>query len=201
MPLQLVAYAMQSRKASGLDALDELDELDVLKGLDELDDDDPVLHMLSSACRQLALSLELELDDDTPKHAPHLAMMLSTALSHLDDNVDVNFEGQPVPETTKRERTNPRSARFMSLLPTKSYSPSIQQARARHSSAMPEVSRLRDRSRIPSGIPSSGRRRAQRLVTPTMTDPSLADRSRPVHWSGTKRAPVSRFREARSCLC
>jgi hypothetical protein len=119
MPLQLVAYAMQSRKASGLDALDELDELDVLKGLDELDDDDPVLHMLSSACRQLALSRELELDDDTPKHVPHLAMMLSTALSHLDDNVDVNLEGQPVPATAKIERTNPRSARFMSLLPTK----------------------------------------------------------------------------------
>lgn len=118
MPLQLVAYAMQSRKASGLDALDEL-ELDVLKGLDELDDDDPALHMLSSACRQLALSRELELDDDTPKHAPHRAMMLSTALSHLDDNVDVNLEGQPVPATAKIERTNPRSARFMSLLPTK----------------------------------------------------------------------------------
>ena len=47
-------------------------------------------------------------------------MTLSTAFVHLDANVEVNVEeGQPAPPTAKIERTNPRSARFMSLLPTK----------------------------------------------------------------------------------
>ena len=113
MPLQLVAYATQSRNAAWLDPLD--DELDELEN-------DPVPHMFKSDCRQLALSCEEEDEDedDVPKHGPHLAMTLSTALSHLADNEDedVNVEGQPAPPTAKIERTNPRSARFMSLLPT-----------------------------------------------------------------------------------
>ena len=86
-------------------------------------DDDPVPHMFMRSCLQLALSLELVLEVDVPKHVPHLAMTLLTAFSHLDDNVEVKVEGQPVPATAKKiekiGRTNPRSARFMSLLPTK----------------------------------------------------------------------------------
>jgi len=110
MTSQLVAFATQSRNAAGLDELEELDELE----------DDPVPHMFISACLQLVLSLELVLEVDVPKHVPHLAMTLLTAFSHLDDNAEDNVEdGQPAPATAKIERTNPRSARFMSLLPTK----------------------------------------------------------------------------------
>jgi hypothetical protein len=93
MTSQLVAFATQLRKASGLDELDELDE------------EPAPPHMFIRAVRQLALSRELELEDDPARHVPHLATMLSTAFSHLD------VEGQP--ETAKRESANPRNARFM----------------------------------------------------------------------------------------
>jgi hypothetical protein len=109
MTSQLVAFPTQSRNAAGLEEPEELDELE----------DDPVPHMFIRSCRQLALSLELVLEVDVPKHVPHLAMTLSTALVHLDDNAEVNVDGQPVPATAKIERANPRSARFMSLLPTR----------------------------------------------------------------------------------
>ena len=113
------------RNASGLDALDELNELLLL-------DDEPVGHRSFSASRQLALPREeLELDDelddeddDPVKQVPHLAMMLSTALSHLDDSLlddsplDNSSGGQPVTNNSdETERTNPRKARFMSFLP------------------------------------------------------------------------------------
>src|SRR5436305_7917286 len=102
MPWQLVALATQLRMASALD--DELDELD----------EEPAdAHMFVSARRQLTVPLELELEpkleDDPTGHVPHLAMMLSTAWSHLD------LTGQPA--ANKTERTNPRKARFMSFLP------------------------------------------------------------------------------------
>jgi hypothetical protein len=106
MPSQVVAYATQSRNASGLAALDELD-----------DDELPTPHIPSSASRQLSLPRELVLDVDVPKHVPHLAMTLSTALSHLDSSGDCDcnwFVQAPRP----KQRTNPRKARFMSLLPT-----------------------------------------------------------------------------------
>jgi hypothetical protein len=110
-----VALATQSRNASGLEALEELDEL--------LEEDGPVGHRSLKASRQLALFrelLELDDDEDVPgKHVLHLAMMLSTARSHLDDD-DGNDEspGQPVqPPMNNTERANPRKARFMSLLP------------------------------------------------------------------------------------
>jgi len=80
MTSQLVALATQSRNASALLEL-ELEELD-----DEPDDP----HMSIRAVRQLVLLNELVLDDeddeedDVPKHVPHFAMMLSTALSHFD---------------------------------------------------------------------------------------------------------------------
>jgi len=142
MPSQLVAYATQSSNASWLDPLD--DELDELEN-------DPVAHMFSSDCRQLAPSRELEDEDDVPKHGPHFAMTLSTALSHLDDNEDegVNVEGQPAPakattRTAKLERTDPRSARFMSLLPA-SYLPSISAARAGRSGRWTGLSQSPDR--------------------------------------------------------
>jgi hypothetical protein len=116
MTSQLVAFATQSRNASGLDALEELDELE---------EDVPLGHRSLRASRQLVLFRELlELDDeDVPgKHVLHLAMMLSTALSHLDDD-DGSDEspGQPVQpamsNTENTERANPRKARFMSSLP------------------------------------------------------------------------------------
>ena len=40
--------------------------------------------MFISACRQLALPIELDDELEVPKQVPHLAMMLSTALSHRD---------------------------------------------------------------------------------------------------------------------
>jgi len=107
---QLVALATQLRKASGLDELE--DELE----LEDLDEELADPHMLIRARRQLALSLELELedeDDDPARHVLHLAMMLSTALSH----VDWDSGGQPVTDTSKRENANPRKARFMSFPP------------------------------------------------------------------------------------
>jgi hypothetical protein len=76
MTSQLVALATQARKASGLDALDDDDA--------ELDDE-PDPHMPISASLQLALPLELVDDVDVPKQVPHLAMMLSTAFSHIDE--------------------------------------------------------------------------------------------------------------------
>jgi hypothetical protein len=99
MTSQLVALATQSRNALGFPELDELD--------DEL----PVPHMFISACRQLALPIELDEELEVPKQVPHLAMMLSTAFSHRDgvDNVDLQ------PETQRIENTNPRKARFMSF--------------------------------------------------------------------------------------
>lgn len=56
MPSQLVALATQLRKASGFDELEELDE----------EPADP--HMFNNAWRQLALSRELELEDDPARH-------------------------------------------------------------------------------------------------------------------------------------
>ena len=76
MTSQLVALATQARKASGVEWLDELDELD-----DELPDP----HMSMSARRQLALPFELVREVEFAKQVPHLAMMLSTAFTHIDD--------------------------------------------------------------------------------------------------------------------
>jgi hypothetical protein len=95
MPSQLVAAATQLRKASGLDDLEEL-----------LDEELPEPHIPISASRQLPLPFELVLDVDVAKHVPHLAMMLSTALSHF-----TVVDGHPV--THRTENTNPRNARFM----------------------------------------------------------------------------------------
>jgi hypothetical protein len=120
MTSQLVAFATQARKASGLE-FDELDELDEPDELDELDED-PDPHMFLKASRQLPLCLERELEllelepqleDDPAKQAPHLAMMLSTALSQFDFS-----GGQPV--TVKRAMTNPRRASFIIVPPRRS---------------------------------------------------------------------------------
>jgi hypothetical protein len=109
MTSQLVALATQSRKPSEPDELDELDE-----------DDEPAdPHMSIRAVRQLVLPSELvlvlEVDVDVPKHVPHLAMMLSTALSHFE------LAGlHPAPataKTAKKESTSPEKARFMNLTP------------------------------------------------------------------------------------
>jgi hypothetical protein len=102
MTWQLVALATQLRKASGLLELDE-----------PLDDAGHGPHMLIRAFLQLPLNLELELELELVPgmHVPHLAMMLSTACSHLDV-----LAGQPL--TNRTDRTNPRKARFMSS-PTK----------------------------------------------------------------------------------
>jgi hypothetical protein len=111
MPSQLVAYATQSRNAAGLAALEELDE--------EL----PTPHIPSSASRQLSLPRELVLDVDVPKHVPHLAITFSTAFSHLDCSCDCDCSWFVQAARVKQaiERTNPRQARFMSLLPTNRY--------------------------------------------------------------------------------
>jgi hypothetical protein len=105
MPSQVVAYATQSRNASGLAALDELE--------DEL----PTPHIPSSASRQLSLPRELVLDVEVPKHVPHLAMTLSTARSHFDISADCDCSWF-VQAPRLKQTTNPRKARFMSLLPT-----------------------------------------------------------------------------------
>src|SRR5437763_10285693 len=109
MPSQLVALATQSRNPAEPDELDEDD--------DEDDDEPADPHMSSRAWRQLALPSELllELDDDeeddededdVPRHVPHFAMMLSTALSHFE-----SAGTQTVPATQKNDRkqkANPR---------------------------------------------------------------------------------------------
>jgi len=120
MPSQLVAFATQLRNASGLEELDELDELNELDELDELDEELPTPHIPSSASRQLSLPSELVLDVEVPKHVPHLAMTFSTAFSHLDRSCDCDCSWFVQEATSKQttERTNPRKARFMSLLPT-----------------------------------------------------------------------------------
>jgi hypothetical protein len=90
MPSQLVAAATHPRKAFGFHAADELD-------------DDPGAHIPIRACLQLALPRELVIDDDDElaKHVLHLAMMLSTAFSHID-----GLDGQP--ERERSETTNAR---------------------------------------------------------------------------------------------
>jgi hypothetical protein len=95
MPSQLVALATQARKALGLDELDEL-----------ADDALPEPHMPISACLQPALPLELPSDDEVAKQVPHLAMMLSTAFSHIDV-----LDGQPV--RPRNNNANPGTTRFM----------------------------------------------------------------------------------------
>lgn len=100
MPSQLVAAATHARKAFAFDADDELAELD----------DGPGWHIPISACLQLALPRELVIDDelevDVAKQVLHLAMMLSTAFSHID-----GLDGQPVRD--RSETTNAIRARFM----------------------------------------------------------------------------------------
>jgi len=109
MTSQLVALATQSRNASEPEP-----ELE----LDELDDEVVGSHMFINACRQLSLFRELVDDvdvddDDVAKHVPHLAMMLSTALSHLDG---AGVQTAPLAVKARREiATNPRKARFMSF--------------------------------------------------------------------------------------
>lgn len=95
MPSQLVAAATQARKAFGFDELDELAEEAL-----------PDPHMPINACLQLALPRELPSEDEVAKQVPHLAMMLSTAFSHID-----GLDGQPVRPTSNR--TTPQTARFM----------------------------------------------------------------------------------------
>jgi hypothetical protein len=102
MTSQLVALATQARKASGVEALDELDERD-----DELPDP----HMSMSARRQLPLPLELVKEVEVAKQVPHLAMMLSTAFTHIDDEDEMEDDGQPVRH--KRDNITPAKARLM----------------------------------------------------------------------------------------
>jgi hypothetical protein len=77
--------------------------------------------MFIRAARQLELPKELDDDDDdddddeddldVPKHVPHFAMMLSTALSHFE-----SAGMQTGPATQKKHRkenTSPRKARFI----------------------------------------------------------------------------------------
>jgi len=103
MTSQLVALATQARKAWGLEALDERDELD-----DEL----PEPHMSMSARRQLPLPFELVREVEFAKQVPHLAMMLSTAFTHIDEVEEDEMEdGQPVRK--KRDNITPAKARLM----------------------------------------------------------------------------------------
>ena len=95
MPSQLVALATQARKALGFDELDELAEEAL-----------PDPHMPISACLQPALPLELPSEEEVAKQVPHLAMMLSTAFSHIDV-----LDGQPV--RPRSNNANPKTMRFM----------------------------------------------------------------------------------------
>jgi hypothetical protein len=99
MTSQLVALPTQSRNASGLDELDELDE------------EPAAPHMFIKASLQLALSFELVLvlDDEPGRHVPHLAMMLSTAFSHLDEGIQA--------VTDRTENTKLTSPSFISCPP------------------------------------------------------------------------------------
>ena len=81
--------------------------------------------MSISVRRQLALPYELVKEVEVAKQVPHLAMMLSTALTHISDgdedgDDDGMEDGQPVRH--KRENITPAKARLMRH-PTKSYSP------------------------------------------------------------------------------
>jgi hypothetical protein len=98
MPSQLVALATQARNASGFALADEVADWDEL----------PTLHIPINACLQLALPRELVEAVDVAKHVPHLAMMLATAFSQFDDDVE---DGQPV--TNRTDNTRPSNVRFM----------------------------------------------------------------------------------------
>src|SRR5262245_46888478 len=99
MTSQLVALATQLRNPSTF-AEAEAAELE-LAG-----------HMFISASLQVALSRELVAAAEDPgRQVPHLAMMFSTARSHLE-----LVGKQPVTDRTT-ENTNPRKASFMSVLP------------------------------------------------------------------------------------
>ena len=107
MTSQLVALPTQSRKAFGSEELEKLDE-----GVGP--------HRFIRVSLQLWLSRELVFAADAPvRHVPHLAMMLSTAFSHLrPDDEDVNeevFQQPSVGRTDRNENANPRKVRFMSL--------------------------------------------------------------------------------------
>ena len=101
MTSQLVALATQARKASGLEWLDELD--------DELPDP----HMSMSARRQLALPFELVREVEFAKQVPHLAAMLSTAFTHIDDGDEDEMEDDGQPVRPKSDNITPAKARLM----------------------------------------------------------------------------------------
>ena len=76
--------------------------------------------MSISVRRQLALPFELVREVEVAKQVPHLAMMLSTAFTHIDEDGDEDGieDGQPVRH--KRDNITPAKARLMRH-PTKSY--------------------------------------------------------------------------------
>jgi hypothetical protein len=75
--------------------------------------------MSISVRRQLALPLELVKDVEVAKQVPHLAMMLSTAFTHIEDEDEDGMEdGQPVRH--RRDQITPAKARLMRH-PAKSY--------------------------------------------------------------------------------
>ena len=100
MPSQLVALATQARKASGLEALE----------LEDLDEELPDPHRPIRVCLQLALPFELVNEVDVAKQVPHLAMMLLTAFSHIDD-CDESDDLQPV--TNNRPNTAATNVRLI----------------------------------------------------------------------------------------
>ncbi len=72
--------------------------------------------MSISVRRQLALPYELVKEVEVAKQVPHLAMMLSTALTHISDgdedgDEDGMEDGQPVRH--KRDNITPAKARLM----------------------------------------------------------------------------------------
>jgi len=77
--------------------------------------------MSMSARRQLPLPFELVKEVEVAKQVPHLAMMLSTAFTHIDDGDGDEMEEAGQPVRHKRDNITPAKARLMRHPPTKSY--------------------------------------------------------------------------------
>jgi hypothetical protein len=69
--------------------------------------------MSISARRQLPLPFELVKEVEVAKQVPHLAMMLSTAFTHINDDDEDEMEDDGQPVRHKRDNITPAKARLM----------------------------------------------------------------------------------------
>jgi hypothetical protein len=75
--------------------------------------------MSMSARRQLPLPFELVKEVEVAKQVPHLAMMLSTAFTHIDDEDEDEMEEARQPARQKRDNITPAKARLIETPPRK----------------------------------------------------------------------------------